>query len=73
MREVLSYLNQCNRCGVPVKHVRLRAWHAEKMAANPNLYKGEEVQPPDAPEELLFSKDSKKLREALATLDAGRQ
>ena len=35
MREVLTHRNFCNRCGVPVKHVRLRAFEAEKALRTP--------------------------------------
>ena len=71
MREVVSHRNLCNRCGVPVKHIRYRTRLAERETREQGKTDLEELQPPDRPEELLFPKQAKRLNAALEIIRGG--
>ena len=76
MREVLSHRNTCDRCGVDTPPIHHRTIEAERRAGTGNQtstrYRDNTepspIQPPDPPEELLFPKESKRLKQALDLL-----
>ena len=53
---------------MPIKHIRIRPFQEEKALKSPWTYNGQSIEPPDAPEQLLFPRDAKKLTGALAQL-----